>query len=199
MPDNKSFWVSGVNGGTGPPDINVHLAFQCDRYTCIYTVVDWNDTVWTYARAERFAGQTALRLTSIKYRNGYTQTLQYAPCSGSCNNALIASVTDSFGRTLTFGNDGGHITSVTTPEGLTITYSFPYPPGILASVTYPTSPSSTQTYLYEDTNFYDALTGMVDENGNRFATWTYDDSSGATSGFALSRENRRRQSNNGSV
>ena len=33
---------------------------------------------------------------------------------------------------------------------------------------------TSQTYLYENANFPDALTGITDENGNRFATWTYD-------------------------
>jgi len=33
---------------------------------------------------------------------------------------------------------------------------------------------STRLYVYEDTSFPRALTGIIDENGSRFATWTYD-------------------------
>jgi uncharacterized protein RhaS with RHS repeats len=45
------------------------------------------------------------------------------------------------------------------------------------------------SYVYEDPNFKYGLTGIIDENGNRYSTIVYDDSSGATSGFALSRQN----------
>ena len=44
------------------------------------------------------------------------------------------------------------------------------PPGAssrLTSVTYSTSPPSTQTYLYENSAFPDWLTGIIDEDGNR--------------------------------
>ncbi|MGH7880640.1 MAG: RHS repeat protein, partial [Candidatus Binataceae bacterium] len=56
-------------------------------------------------------------------------------------------------------------------DGLVLTYS--YTTGNLTKVSYSTSPATSQSYLYEDTNFPNALTGIIDENGNRFATWTY--------------------------
>jgi YD repeat-containing protein len=42
----------------------------------------------------------------------------------------------------------------------------------LASVTYPDGTS--KTYHYENSAFPHALTGVTDENGNRYATYTYD-------------------------
>ena len=49
-------------------------------------------------------------------------------------------------------------------------------PGRICSqtVTYATSPATHQTYLYENANYPYALTGITDENGNRYATWGYD-------------------------
>ena len=41
-------------------------------------------------------------------------------------------------------------------------------------MTYPTSPATSQTYLYSNSALPSALTGVVDENGNPYATWTYD-------------------------
>ena len=35
-------------------------------------------------------------------------------------------------------------------------------------------PDDHQTYLYENTSYPFALTGITDENGNRYATWGYD-------------------------
>jgi YD repeat-containing protein len=51
----------------------------------------------------------------------------------------------------------------------------------LTSVSYSTAPVTSQTYLYENASFPFALTGIIDENGNRFASWTYDSSGRATS------------------
>ena len=45
---------------------------------------------------------------------------------------------------------------------------------LLSTVTYATSPATHQTYLYENTSYPYALTGITDENGNRYATWGYD-------------------------
>ena len=84
-----------------------------------YTLTDWNDTVWTYTTSEPFAGSTLFLVTSIKDRNGYTRNVQYSTCVGNClAQYYISSVTDSYGRTLTFGYDQGEtswVTSVTTP------------------------------------------------------------------------------------
>ena len=41
-------------------------------------------------------------------------------------------------------------------------------------MSYSTTPATSQTYLYENTNLPFALTGIIDEDGNRYATWTYD-------------------------
>lgn len=40
---------------------------------------------------------------------------------------------------------------------------------------------STKQFLYEDRRFPNALTGIVDENGSRYATWSYDDKGRAIS------------------
>ena len=45
---------------------------------------------------------------------------------------------------------------------------------LLTTVTYNTSPTTTLTYLYENASYPFALTGITDENGNRYATWGYD-------------------------
>jgi len=90
------------------------------------------------------------------------------------------SVTDSFNRTLTFTYTGSLLHTVTTPDALVLTYGFNssgISPGVLdrlSSVTYSTTPQSSQSYLYENTALPFSLTGITDEDGNRFTTWTYD-------------------------
>ncbi len=206
FPDNKNVHVSNVDGGTGAADIDVHLNIQCAS-TCVYSVTDWNHTVYVYGRSEAFYNYdgstiTVLRLTQINYRDGYTQTIQYATqnVNAGAPNAPIASVTDSYGRTLTFnssfavytggGGQSGYFytTSIVTPDGQTITYNDPNNFDVsLLGVTYPNATPSTLTYLYQDSDFGgELLTGIVDENGNNYASWTFDDNNADPSyGFAL--------------
>jgi YD repeat-containing protein len=114
---------------------------------------------------------SAGRLTSITNRVGLTQTLVYDTLG------RLSSVTDPFGRALTFTyNSIDRIQSMATPAG---TYQYAYGPpwDMLISVTYPDT--RTRSYPYEGIfcpfigSPFGALTGIVDENGDRFATYTY--------------------------
>jgi YD repeat-containing protein len=68
--------------------------------------------------------------------------------------------------------------TLTTPDGTTVTYAYTATGGsnVLATATYSTIPAATITYLYQSGSFPFALTGIIDEDGNRYATWTYDSS-----------------------
>ncbi|MNS07316.1 putative deoxyribonuclease RhsB [compost metagenome] len=121
------------------------------------------------------------RLTSIKNAAGLTQTLVYASISQGTKIIYTTTVSDPVGRKLVFTYDSvRRITAMTDPTGqiYTYTYSGPNPSDNLTSVTYPGN--KTRTYLYGEaahtsgTSLPRALTGLIDENGNRFATWSYD-------------------------
>lgn len=142
-----------------------------------WTLTDNQDTVETYTAVS----STKALLTSVKTRNGYTQKLTY---NGS---GQLTTVTDSYSRTLGFTYTGTLLDTVTTPDGTTLTYGFTSS-GVtagkldrLASVTYSTTPATSQTYLYENAALPFALTGIEDEDNNRFATWAYDANTRATS------------------
>lgn len=108
-------------------------------------------------------------LQTIQARNGYTQTLQYN------SNNQVTSVTDSYNRQLTFTYSGGLLQSVNTPDGLVLTYGFSTNADVvLTAVSYSTTPVTSKTYLYENASLPSALTGIVDEKGSRYMTWTYD-------------------------
>jgi RHS repeat-associated protein len=133
-----------------------------------WTLTDHDDTVETYTATPVHGPPVAL-LTSIQTRNGYTQTLTYS-------GLQLASVTDSYGRSLTFTYSSNLLQSVLTPDGTTINYGYTAVSNgsDLTSVTYPTSPSSTLTYVYGNSALPNALTGITDEDGNSYAAWTYD-------------------------
>ena len=103
-------------------------------------------------------------LQSITNRAGLTQTLQYV-------NGYLASVTDPYGHQMTFTYNGNNLASMTTPNGEVFRYNYDGN-GNLATVTYPDG--AVRQYLYENPSFVTALTGIVDENGSRYATWAYD-------------------------
>jgi YD repeat-containing protein len=96
-----------------------------------------------------------------------------APAAG-----LLLSVTDAFGSQLSFTYDSrGLLNTMTDPAGQVYLYS--YDGGKkLASVTYPDG--KTRKYLYNEAGnivaghpFPFALTGIIDENEFRFATYKY--------------------------
>jgi len=152
-------------GWTSDTDVDITLV----QSGSTWTLTDRDDTVETYTVA---LGKGTLM--SIQVRGGYTQTLQY-----NASNQL-SSVTDTYSRTLQLTYSNGLLQTVTTPDNLVLTYGYNssgVSPGVLdrlASITYSTTPITSQSYLYQNATVPFALTGIIDENGNQYATWTYD-------------------------
>jgi RHS repeat-associated protein len=104
------------------------------------------------------------QLVTIQDTNGNTQTITYS-------EGKISSVTDSFGRSLTFGYSGdGRLSTLTTPVGQ-FTYSYDAA-GNLVRVDNPDA--TFKTYIYDDPNDVHNLTGIIDENNIRAMTTAYD-------------------------
>jgi len=135
------------------------------------------------------------RLRSIRSRNGLTQTLGYSDSSGGPNGGflldanglptavdlpagLLIRATDSFGRVLAFGYDVSlRVTKLTDPAGGV--YRFAYGSNRnLSSIAFPDA--AQRGFLYNEpantggADLFNALTGITDENGDRFATFQYD-------------------------
>jgi RHS repeat-associated protein len=93
-------------------------------------------------------------------------------------------VTDSYGRSLDFTYTSNRLSSVSTPDSLVLTYGYTYYGNlgsytgdvgtILTSVSYNTSPTTSQTYNYATTSAWPyEITSIVDENGNTATSWQY--------------------------
>ena len=106
------------------------------------------------------------KLLSITATNGTKQELFY-----DVNTGLLSSVKDSTGRELLFAYTGNQLSSVTVDGNKTTSYAY-NSLGLITTVTRPDN--TTRIYHYEDTRFPTALTGITDERGKRYATWTYD-------------------------
>lgn len=147
---------------------------------------------WTYfvADAQEFEDYDASGLlTSIEDLSGQTTTLNYSdvntPPSIAPVPGLLILVTDPEGRQLQFVYDSNsRITQITLPDGNAIGYGYDASNN-LAQVTYPDT--KIRYYKYDEnghigaTDLPNALTGIVDENGKRFADIHYDDQGRGTS------------------
>lgn len=123
-----------------------------------------DDTVETYA----YGGQ----LLSITTRAGLTTTLTY-------DTSKVTKVTGPFGHAVAFAYDQqGHVIRAVAADGKVYAYAYDTNNN-LTSVTYPDGKS--RQYVYENDTFPNALTGIIDENGGRFATYGYDDDGRAIS------------------
>ena len=87
----------------------------------------------------------------------------------------LISVSDDFGHTLSFSyDDYGRINVMTTPVG-SVTYSYDDKGNLITVTKTASSDTTTRTYVYDDSRFSYALTGIIDEKGVRYTSWTYDD------------------------
>lgn len=123
-----------------------------------------DDSIETY--------DTSGKLLSIIDRNDRTQILTYD------TNGRLSTVTDDTGRALNFTYDGfSRIQTMTDPAGGVYQYAYDTN-GNLTSVIYPDAKARTYHYNEQaytsNTNLPHALTGITDENGVRYATYTYD-------------------------
>ncbi len=106
------------------------------------------------------------KLISIKSSTGEITSFTYG------EEGRLATVTGYFGDMLAYHYDeSGHLTSITTPDG-NLNYDYDSN-GRLVSVDYPDN--TQRQYHYENTSFPYHLTGITDENNQRYATWAYDE------------------------
>src|SRR6266404_5317904 len=171
-PDGKVFTLN-LTSGTWTPDADVN-----DKVVQLLsgsTVIGWqytnaaNDSLETY--------DAYGKLSSIAYREGTVVTMTYATGSGAPTfPGQLLSVTDSFGKKLTFGYADNVLHTMTDPSGGVYTYTLGSSSAALSRVTYPDTFS--ESYLYNESaytggqNLPNALTGVVDENNSRYdSTW----------------------------
>ena len=165
-PDGKEYVFSVHNGvWASDKDVNMTLV-QSGAY---WGITDENDDTEIYYTV----GSVGF-LVQIQQRGGDVQSLVY-----NGNNQLVT-VSNSFGRALQFTYQTNLLRTLTTSDGLVVTYNYNASgksgimPDRLASVTFSTAPTTTLRYVYENGALPFALTGIIDENNQRYATWTYD-------------------------
>ncbi len=138
----------------GDADSHIALVQDSSGYTLSYD----NGTVERYDPDGYLLSKTDLtgKQTLYRYRADH----------------LLDSITGPFGHLMQFSyNSDNRIESVTVPGGEQYQYDYDSD-GNLVKVTYPDN--RTRRYHYENSEFKHALTGITDENGDRYATFGYD-------------------------
>jgi len=161
---------------------------------------------WTVRRGinddtERYDANGVLR--QIQYRNGQTKTLIYSdastPASIAPGEGYLIGVADGFGKSLSLRYDSyGRLTALVDPMGQTVSYG--YEPirsnwncrtaSCFRTKTVTYQDGQTKTYNWDEPDYNpnastrrNLLTGVTDENGQRYSTIRYD-----SKGFAVSTE-----------
>jgi YD repeat-containing protein len=186
--DGRVVQFSGTSSYAASADIDYRVTKATDTggATLGFDVKRPDDAIERY--------DTIGRLSKITLRNGQSSTLTYS----ATNTKQLLSVVDSYNRSLTFtyhpanaAAGAGNIATVADHLGNVVSYGYDANNN-LVTVTYPPlggAASGTKTYHYNEqaftanTNLPNALTGITDENGVRYATYQYD-----ASGRAISTE-----------
>jgi YD repeat-containing protein len=153
-----------------------------DRITPILAV-DGSRSGWAVKNGDTEAIETYNAdgyLISSTALNRQTTTFAYSDATTPANVApragLLLQVTDAFGAALSFSYDTqGRLAQMSDPAGGIYAYVYDAE-NRLQSVTYPGGKHIE--YLYNETGMASpqmptALTGIIDENGSRYATFTY--------------------------
>ena len=112
------------------------------------------------------------RIERVTARNKLTIIYEY-------EGTRLSAIRDEYGNELTFTyTAAGFVETMTDPDGFE--YIYEYESDKHKAVIYPDETTSSddnprKEYQYEDTSLSNGLTGIIDEEGIRFATWRYDD------------------------
>ncbi|HEX6154660.1 MAG TPA: DUF6531 domain-containing protein, partial [Burkholderiales bacterium] len=182
-------------------DADADVTDKLERLVSGSTLLGWNLTLANGDQVEEHDGPASkLRgnlgtLVRVRDRALVEHTMTYStsstPASVAPEPGLLITVSDRFGRQLNFTYDAGRrVVTMTDPGGGTYAFEYDGPTGPagannLTKITFPDGRS--RVYFYGEAAringgatcpspspvLPNALTGLQDENGIRFASWTY--------------------------
>ena len=191
-PDGKAYAFKLSAGQWLSPDDVADRLTQVNNSSGILT--GWRYTVASDDSVETY-NATGL-LTSIRYRDGWLLTFAYSSATTPANIApapgLLITVSDTAGRSVKLKYDtSSRVAQINVPGNGSYQYQYDGYSGNcsdcnnLTSVIYPDG--RERTYFYNESAYTagaslpNALTGITDESGVRFATYQYDSSGRAVS------------------
>lgn len=140
--------------------------------------------VWSNAKGEKYGFGAGGKVATKTLKNG--QLYSYGWQDYGAGVYRLTSVTEPFGRRVQVEYDmQGRMNAIIDPAGQRYRYDYDGN-GNLIAVAFPDDTLSVdgdnpiKTYLYEDARLPHHLTGIIDENGNRYSQYGYDAQGRAT-------------------
>ena len=134
---------------------------------------------WTNPKGEKLSFGAGGKVATKTLKNG--KVFAYSWQDDGAGNYRLTGVAEPFGRRIQVEyNSQGQMSAVVDPAGQRYRYSYDSN-GNLSAVVFPDetlgndSDNPIKTYLYEDARFPHHLTGIVDENGERYSQYGYDE------------------------
>jgi YD repeat-containing protein len=159
--------------GTGEPFLKVDGLWQGDDDSDIQITEDGSGFILTKENSsfENYDGNG--RLLSTTDINGLQTTYGYG------TNGRLNQVSNNYGHVLTLVYLNDRLESVIDPIGEVYQYDYDSNNNLIAVIFPDFTPgvitdNPRKIYHYENSNYISHLTGITDENGNRYATFAYD-------------------------
>jgi len=163
--------ISAPDGVTYSFKSNGAGGYYEDHGEAASLIIDEAKVIFTSPSNEIFQFEEGL-LTSKTLSDGTLLTISRD------EYGLITSVNDPYDQSISFTYDENNQLAAMTHANGVIQYTYDANDN-LSTVTY--EDASTITYHYENLEFPHHLTGYTDQNGIRFASWTYDEEGRANS------------------
>lgn len=139
-------------------------------YTPELGIFNFLQRVFTDDSGTQYQFNAQGQLIQRTLRNGWTTKI--ARHTSGVLAGKIETITNHVGQQLQFAYNTQHeLEKITLPNDVKISISW-HPNQQLASFTFPDG--SGKQFVYENTENAGLLTGIIDGNGNRYATWSYD-------------------------
>nr|WP_235514192.1 RHS repeat-associated core domain-containing protein [Acidovorax sp. Root217] len=154
---------------------NADLGYTARNSTQTLTKVTGSSVAWVLTDGTsdlKYSFDSEGRLVEQSNRNGWRLT--YAYSSGK-----LSSVQNQFGRSLQLSYSAGKLSGVSTSDQRSVAFS--YTNGLLTGVQQADGTNLQYVYASPGAGIPALLTGIVDENGVAFASYTYDAEGWATS------------------
>jgi RHS repeat-associated protein len=127
-----------------------------------------SDGSWSYKKSNADIGvkfDPSGKIQSVNFRSGWGFVYQYY------EDGRLASVINNFGSQISFFYSSGRLQKISTSDGRSLLFEYD---GLARLATVIKADGGTQKYLYENSAIPKLLTGVIDEEGARFATFNYD-------------------------
>jgi len=135
--------------------------------------------IWSNPKGEKYSFGTGGKVASKTLKNG--QVFAYTWQDAGAGNYRLTGVTEPFGRRVRVEYDAqGRMSAMIDPADQHYRYGYDAT-GNLQTVMFPDDTlgydddNAVKTYLYEDARLPHHLTGILDENGDRYSHYGYDE------------------------